>query len=127
MAEREPQSETDTGSSTRIRWLAHMMFLISATTTDAVGSVIPRVIHDFGVSMRAAGAFHYAPMVAIALGSGLFVVGRSPAFPVRLPAVSGLGISIFRNRGAGIGGRYRGLHLPGTGGPCADSVGGAEA
>jgi len=36
------------------------MFLTFAMTTDAVGSVIPRIIEEFRLSMKAAGAFHYA-------------------------------------------------------------------
>ena len=100
-----------------------MMFLIFAMTTDAVGSVIPRIIQEFRLSMTAAGAFHYAPMAAIAVGalllgfladrlgrkktivvglllyavgSGLFALGNSFGFFLALLALSGLGISIFK-------------------------------
>src|SRR6266481_3471983 len=52
-----------------IRALTCLMFLTFAMTTDAVGSVIPRIIEEFRLSMKAAGAFHYAPMSAIAAGA----------------------------------------------------------
>ncbi len=52
-----------------IRALTCLMFLTFAMTTDAVGTVIPRIIQEFKLSMTAAGAFHYAPMSAIAAGA----------------------------------------------------------
>ena len=52
-----------------IRALTCLMFLTFAMTTDAVGTVIPRIIAEFKLSMTAAGAFHYAPMGAIAVGA----------------------------------------------------------
>ena len=106
-----------------IRALTCLMFLMFAMTSDAVGSVIPRIIEEFGLSMKAAGAFHYVPMAAIALGAlllglladrwgrkativaGLILYGASSllfAFGERfgafvaLLAVSGLGISLFK-------------------------------
>ncbi|WP_406665379.1 MFS transporter [Gallaecimonas sp. GXIMD1310] len=55
-----------------IRWLTYLMFMAFAMTTDAVGVVIPQVTKEFGLSLTAAGAIHYAPMIAIALsGIGL--------------------------------------------------------
>jgi MFS transporter, DHA1 family, quinolone resistance protein len=54
-----------------IKSLTFMMFLMFAMTTDAVGVIIPEVIREFGLSYTAAGSFHYAPMIAIAL-SGIF-------------------------------------------------------
>ena len=55
--------EPDTGL---LKWLTCLMFLIFAMTSDAVGSVIPAVIEEFKLSMKAAGALHYVPMAAIA-------------------------------------------------------------
>ena len=99
------------------------MFLTFAMTSDAVGGVIPRIIDEFRLSMKAASAFHYAPMVAIALGALLlgfladrlgrkrtivlglclyavscfaFAFGQTFGLFVGLLAVSGLGISIFK-------------------------------
>jgi len=51
-----------------IRALTCMMFFMFAMTTDAVGSIIPSLIDEFGLSLSAASAFHYVPMAAIALG-----------------------------------------------------------
>jgi fucose permease len=106
-----------------IRWLTCLMFLMFAMTSDAVGSVIPRIIEEFRLSMKAAGAFHYVPMAAIAvgalglgfladrlgrkatiilglvcygMGSLLFAFGNSFGFFVVLLAISGLGVSIFK-------------------------------
>ncbi len=99
------------------------MFFTFAMSSDAVGSVIPYLIDDFKLSMKAAGAFHYVPMLAIGIGalafgsladklgakrtiviglvlygagSGLFAVGTRFNFFVFLLAVSGLGISLFK-------------------------------
>ena len=51
------------------RALICLMFLTFAMTSDAVGGVIPRIIDEFRLSMKAASAFHYAPMTAMALGA----------------------------------------------------------
>lgn len=107
----------------QLRWLTCLMFLMFAMTSDAVGSVIPKVIEEFRLSQKAAGAFHYVPMAAIAVGalllgfladrlgrkhtillglalygtgSLLFAVGNSFGFFVGLLAVCGLGISVFK-------------------------------
>ena len=112
--------EPDTGL---LKWLTCLMFLMFAMTSDAVGSVIPAVIDEFKLSMKAAGAFHYVPMAAIAGGallfgfladrlgrkrtillglavyggsSVLFAFGTRFAFFVGLLAVSGVGVSIFK-------------------------------
>lgn len=111
-------------SSTRmIRVLTCMMFFMFAMTTDAVGSIIPALIDEFGLSLSAASAFHYVPMIAIALGglcfgfladrlgrkqsimlglllygigSLLFVVGSTFGFFVVLLGISGIGVSVFK-------------------------------
>jgi MFS transporter, DHA1 family, quinolone resistance protein len=51
-----------------IKALTCMMFFTFAMTTDAVGSVIPQLMREFDLSLTAAGAFHYVPMIAIAAG-----------------------------------------------------------
>jgi fucose permease len=110
-------------SARLVRWLTCLMFFTFAMTTDAVGSVIPRIIAEYRLSMTAAGAFQYATMLGIAAGAlllgfladrigrqrtiilGLALYGASSLlvavfghFPmlVALLAVSGLGISIFK-------------------------------
>ncbi len=106
-----------------IKWLTCLMFMMFAMTSDAVGSIIPHLIKEYGLSLTAAGTFHYVPMAAIALGaialgfmadrfgrqitiivglvlygvsSALFAVGNHFAFFVALLAISGLGVSIFK-------------------------------
>ncbi len=110
-------------SERRLRGMICMMFLMFAMTSDAVGSVIPIVIAEFHLSMKAAATFQYVPMSAIALGaillgfladglgrrrtvvlgllcyglsSMLFAFGSRFAFFVILLALSGLGIGIFK-------------------------------
>ncbi|NLT69043.1 MAG: MFS transporter [Acidobacteria bacterium] len=108
---------------TAIKWLTYMMFMMFAMTTDSVGTIIPEIIKEFHLSMVAAGAFHYAPMIAIAiagiflgyladklgrkraiilglvlfaLNSYLFAVGNSFAFFLTLLVISGASIGIFK-------------------------------
>jgi fucose permease len=52
-----------------IKALTCMMFFTFAMTTDAVGSIIPTLLEEFSLSLRAASAFHYVPMIAIAAGA----------------------------------------------------------
>ena len=52
-----------------IKALTCMMFFTFAMTTDAVGSVIPTLLEEFELSLKAASAFHYVPMAAIAAGA----------------------------------------------------------
>lgn len=116
-------AKTNTRDTTLIRWLTYLMFLMFAMTSDAVGSVIPKLIEEFRLSMKAASAFHYVPMAAIAGGavmlgfladrlgrkvtiivglllygfsSLLFAFGDSYGYFVALLAVSGMGVSIFK-------------------------------
>lgn len=106
-----------------IKWLTYLMFLMFAMTTDSVGVIIPEVIREFRLSMVAAGAFHYAPMLAIAmaaiflgyladklgrkktivlglvlfaLNSYLFAVGNAFFFFLLLLVISGAAIGIFK-------------------------------
>ena len=106
-----------------IKWLTYLMFLMFAMTTDSVGLIIPEVIEEFKLSMTAAGAFHYANMIAIALAgiflgyladklgrkktiilglilfalnSYLFAVGNSFIFFIVLLVISGAAIGIFK-------------------------------
>lgn len=106
-----------------LRALTGMMFLMFAMTSDAVGSVIPKIIEEFRLTLTAAGAFQYALMAGIAVGaiglgfladgigrkptiivgllcyglsSLLFAFGSGFSFFVGLLVLSGLGISIFK-------------------------------
>src|SRR5260370_14811164 len=106
-----------------IKALTFLMFMMFAMTTDSVGVIIPEIIKQFGLSMTAAGAFHYATMGGIALAgfflgyladklgrkativigliafasaSYLFAIGNSFAYFVVLLAVSGLAIGVFK-------------------------------
>jgi fucose permease len=108
---------------TAIKWLTYLMFLMFAMTTDSVGLIIPQVIKEFKLSMTAAGAFHYANMIAIALAgiflgyladklgrkktiilglilfalnSYLFAVGNNFMFFIMLLVISGAAIGIFK-------------------------------
>jgi fucose permease len=119
----EPDSSRVERNLRLTRGLICLMFMTFAMTSDAVGGVIPRVIDEFRLSMKAASAFHYAPMIAMALGAlflgfladrlgrkrtivlGLalygvssfaFAFGEAFGFFVGLLAVAGLGISIFK-------------------------------
>jgi fucose permease len=110
-------------SLTAIKWLTFLMFMMFAMTTDSVGKIIPEVIKEFQLSNTAAGAFHYAPMTAIALAgiflgyladklgrkktiilglvlfalnSYLFAVGKTFLFFLVLLAISGTAIGIFK-------------------------------
>ena len=66
------KTTSDANHSLKIKWLTYMMFMVFAMTTDAVGVIIPHIIEQFNLSLTAASAFHYAPMLAIA-ASGLFL------------------------------------------------------
>jgi fucose permease len=106
-----------------IKWLTFLMFMMFAMTTDSVGVIIPEVIKEFDLSMMAAGAFHYANMIAIALAaislgyladklgrkktiiiglilfalnSYLFAAGNSFLFFLTLLVISGASIGIFK-------------------------------
>ncbi len=108
---------------TAIKWLTFMMFMMFAMTTDSVGVIIPEVIKEFNLSMTAAGAFHYANMIAIALAaiflgyladklgrkktiilglvlfalnSYLFALGNTFLFFLVLLVISGAAIGIFK-------------------------------
>ncbi len=106
-----------------IKALTCMMFFTFAMTTDAVGSIIPTLLEEFDLSLRAASAFHYVPMVAIAIGalglgfladrvgrkativlglaiygasSLLFAFGSQFGFFVVLLGAAGIGVSVFK-------------------------------
>lgn len=115
---------TDEASGVRpIRWLVCLMFFTFAMTTDAVGSVIPRVVAEFALTLTQASAFQYASMLGIAAGalllgfladrlgrkraivlglalygaaSLLFAAGNQFAAFVALLVLSGFGISVFK-------------------------------
>ena len=106
-----------------VRWLTFLMFTLFAMTTDAVGVIIPQIIDEFNLSLTQASAFHYAPMIAIAIsgialgfladrigrkatiiiGLGLFSLacflfsqGKSFGFFICLLLLSGTAIGIFK-------------------------------
>ncbi len=106
-----------------IKLLTFLMFMMFGMTTESVGVIIPKIINEFHLSMTEAGAFHYAPMTAIALAgillgfladklgrkrsivlglmlfaiaSYLFAAGNSFLFFVALLAISGVAIGIFK-------------------------------
>jgi MFS transporter, DHA1 family, quinolone resistance protein len=110
-------------STAALKWLTCLMFFMFAMTSDAVGSIIPKVVAEFDLSLTAAGAFHYVPMLAIAVGalflgfladrigrkrtiliglalygfgSLLFAFGNSIGLFITLLGVSGVGISVFK-------------------------------
>jgi len=56
----------------RIKLLTYMMFFVFAMTSDAVGVIIPELIETYGLNLTQASAFHYVPMLFIAL-SALFL------------------------------------------------------
>lgn len=56
----------------QIKLLTYMMFFVFAMTSDAVGVIIPELIETYGLNLTQASAFHYIPMIFIAL-SGLFL------------------------------------------------------
>lgn len=118
-----PSSTAGAANLRLTRVLVCLMFFTFAMTSDAVGGVIPEVIDEFRLSMKAASAFHYAPMTAMALGALLlgfladrlgrkrtiilglalyaagsvsFAFAHSFGVFVGLLALSGLGISIFK-------------------------------
>ena len=64
-----------------IKALTCTMFFTFAMTTDAVGSIIPTLLTEFELSLRAASAFHYAPMIAIAVGALALGFPRGPRRP----------------------------------------------
>lgn len=106
-----------------IRWLTVLLFMIFAMTTDSVGVIIPQIVQEFRLSLKAAGAFHYVTMATIALAAVflgfladrigrkrtivlgltlfasncyLFILGNSFAWFLCLLAVSGAAIGIFK-------------------------------
>jgi len=105
------------------RALVCLLFFTFAMTSDAVGSIVSRVIGELRLSLTQASAFQYVPMAAMAVGavalgyladrlgrrpsiigglavyggsSLLFAFGNAFGFFVGLLALSGLGISLFK-------------------------------
>ncbi len=106
-----------------VRALVCLLFLTFAMTSDAVGSIISKVIGELHLTLTAAGAFQYVPMAAMAAGAAalgsvadrlgrkpailaglalyggsslLFAFGHTFGFFVTLLALSGAGISLFK-------------------------------
>lgn len=111
-------------SSILLKALVFLMFAMFAMTTDAVGTVIPHVIKEFGLGLTAAGSFQYASMAGIGLAaiglgfladrygrkativlglalfgvaSALFAAGHDFLFFTALLFASGVGIGIFKS------------------------------
>lgn len=116
-------SRTMQDQRSRLKWLTCFMFLVFAMTTDAVGVILPELISTYKLSLTAASAFHYAPMIAIAFSgialgfladrwgrkptillglalfsaaSLLFFIGETFAWFLMLLVVSGLAIGLFK-------------------------------
>jgi len=66
------KSSVEDSAVTRIKLLTYMMFFVFAMTSDAVGVIIPQLIETYKLNLTQASAFHYIPMIFIAL-SGLFL------------------------------------------------------
>ncbi len=66
------QSVVESTSVAQIKILTYMMFFVFAMTSDAVGVIIPELINTYNLTLTQASAFHYIPMMFIALG-GLFL------------------------------------------------------
>ena len=119
----DPRDGRSRRESLLIKALTCMMFFTFAMTTDAVGSIIPTLLDEFDLSLRAASAFHYVPMVAIAAGalalgfladragrkatiilglaiyaasSVLFAFGSRFEFFIVLLGAAGVGVSVFK-------------------------------
>jgi fucose permease len=106
-----------------LRMLTCMMFFMFAMTTDAIGTVIARLRHEFTLSLTAASAAQYATMFGLGAGaillgfladsigrkrtillglllfggsSLMFIVGHQFTLFVGLLLIGGLGIAIFK-------------------------------
>ncbi len=117
------QSVNEAAGFRAARALVCLLFFTFAMTSDAVGSIVSRVIVEMHLSLTAAGAFQYVPMSAIAIGavtlgfladrlgrraaiiaglglyggsSLLFAFGNTYGVFVALLALAGFGISIFK-------------------------------
>ncbi len=76
----------------RLNILVYLMFFTFAMTSDAVGVIIPHLVEHYQLSHTQVSAFHYAPMVFIAVSALLFGFladksGRKP--------VIGAGLALF--------------------------------
>lgn len=74
---------------TQIKILTYMMFFVFAMTSDAVGVIIPELIKTYELSLSQASAFHYIPMIFIAI-SGLFLGFLADKWGRKATIVSGL-------------------------------------
>jgi FHS family L-fucose permease-like MFS transporter len=81
-----------TGSSTLIRWLTYIMFMMFAMTSDSVGEIIKVVKVTFNVSNTQASLMHSLPMLGIAL-SGLFLGFLADKYGRKTTII--LGLSLF--------------------------------
>jgi MFS family permease len=72
-----------------IKRFIFLMFMMFAMTTDSVGLIIPEAIKEFHLSMTAAGSFHYANMIAIAVAA-IFLVNLAEEFGRKETIILGL-------------------------------------
>ncbi len=82
---------TNEASTSRIKLLTYMMFFVFAMTSDAVGVIIPELIAKYDLSLTQASAFHYVPMVFIAL-SGLFLGYLADKLGRKITIIAGLSL-----------------------------------
>ena len=73
----------------RLNILVYLMFFTFAMTSDAVGVIIPHLVEHYQLSHTQVSAFHYAPMIFIAISALLFgfladKLGRKPVIAVGL-------------------------------------------
>ncbi len=66
------KAQSENASIARIKLLTYMMFFVFAMTSDSVGVIIPELIKTYQLNLTQASAFHYVPMIFIAI-SGLFL------------------------------------------------------
>jgi len=78
----------------RIKLLTYMMFFVFAMTSDAVGVIIPELIKTYGLNLTQASAFHYVPMIFIAL-SALFLGYLADKWGRKITIIIGLLIFAF--------------------------------
>ena len=110
-------------SFTTIRLLTYLMFFMFAMTTDAVGTIIPKVMAEYKLTQAEASAFQYSTMAGVglaglllgfladrlgrkgtimiglslfALNSLLFVSGNSVTLYLSLLFISGVAIGVFK-------------------------------
>ncbi|WP_284246606.1 MFS transporter [Thalassotalea insulae] len=83
------QSPIEDAAVARIKLLTYMMFFVFAMTSDSVGVIIPQLIETYQLNLTQVSAFHYVPMIFIAL-SGLFLGYLADKWGRKLTIIIGL-------------------------------------